>query len=136
MSVDLELAQAAAKYKNKQKVKDRFISGFIGIFAIVWIFPIAWTIWTSLRPYKDVRANGLFSIPKTLNLDNYAQAISRMDLPLYFTWRVSLLYLAPWQVSQETYTSGRKFISIFSVPSPLQASQRPPLTLKENLPCW
>jgi len=44
MSVDLELAQAAAKYKNKQKVKDRFISGFIGIFAIVWIFPIAWTI--------------------------------------------------------------------------------------------
>ena len=40
MSVDLELAQSAAKYKNKQKIKDRFISGFIGIFAIVWIFPI------------------------------------------------------------------------------------------------
>jgi len=90
MSVDLKLAQAAAKYKNKQKVKDRFISGFIGIFAIVWIFPIAWTIWTSLRPYKDVRANGLFSIPKTLNLDNYAQAISRMDLPLYF-WNTALI---------------------------------------------
>jgi multiple sugar transport system permease protein len=90
MSVDLELAQAAAKYKNKQKVKDRFISGFIGIFAIVWIFPIAWTIWTSLRPYKDVRANGLFSIPKTLNLDNYTEAISRMDLPLYF-WNTAAI---------------------------------------------
>jgi multiple sugar transport system permease protein len=90
MSVDLELAQAAAKYKNKQKVKDRFISAFIGVFAIVWIFPIAWTIWTSLRPYKDVRSNGLFSIPKTLNLDNYTEAISRMDLPLYF-WNTALI---------------------------------------------
>jgi ABC-type sugar transport system, permease component len=69
MSIDLELQRSATKYKNKQKVKDRFISGFIGIFAIVWIFPIAWTIWTSLRPYKDVRANGVFSIPETLNLE-------------------------------------------------------------------
>jgi multiple sugar transport system permease protein len=90
MSIDLDLQKAASKYKNKQKIKDRFISGFIGIFAIVWIFPIAWTIWTSLRPYKDVRANGLFSIPKTLNLDNYTEAISRMDLPLYF-WNTALI---------------------------------------------
>ena len=90
MSIDLELQRSATKYKNKQKVKDRFISGFIGIFAIVWIFPIAWTIWTSLRPYKDVRANGVFSIPETLNLENYAQAISRMDLPLYF-WNSALI---------------------------------------------
>ena len=90
MSIDLDLQKAAKKYKNKQKIKDRFISAFIGIFAIVWIFPIAWTIWTSLRPYKDVRANGLFSIPKTLNLDNYTEAISRMDLPLYF-WNTALI---------------------------------------------
>jgi multiple sugar transport system permease protein len=65
MSIDLELQQAAIKYKNKQKVKDRFISAFIGVFAIVWIFPIVWTVWTSLRPYKDVRAHGVFSMPKT-----------------------------------------------------------------------
>lgn len=84
MSIDIELQKSAAKYKNKQKVKDRFISGFIGIFALVWIFPIAWTIWTSLRPYKDVRARGIFSIPKAINLDNYVDAISRMKLPLYF----------------------------------------------------
>lgn len=92
MSIDLELQQAAIKYKNKQKVKDRFISAFIGVFAIVWIFPIVWTIWTSLRPYKDVRAHGVFSMPKTLNLDNYTEAISRMDLPLYF-WNLSLIHI-------------------------------------------
>jgi len=90
MSIDVELQQAAVKYKNKQKVKDRFISALIGVFAVVWIFPIVWTIWTSLRPYKDVRANGVFSIPKTLNLDNYTEAISRMDLPLYF-WNTAAI---------------------------------------------
>ena len=78
MSVDLELAQAAARYKNKQKVKDRFISALIGVFAIIWIFPIAWTIWSSLRPYNDVIANGVFSVPKTLNFDNYYNAIRLM----------------------------------------------------------
>ena len=33
-----------------------------------------------------------------------------------------------------TYTSGRKCISILMIPSPEQASQRPPFTLKLNLP--
>ncbi|MFM2175165.1 MAG: hypothetical protein RLZZ527_241, partial [Actinomycetota bacterium] len=42
------------KYRDKQKRKDFFISIFIGIFALVWIFPILWTIWTSLRPYQDI----------------------------------------------------------------------------------
>lgn len=84
MSIDLNLQAAAVKYRDKQKNKDRIISSIIGIFAVTWIFPIIWTIWTSLRPYKDVRANGVFSMPKTLNLQNYSDAISRMDLPLYF----------------------------------------------------
>ena len=84
MTIDTSAREAAAKYRNKQKVKDGFISAFIGIFALVWIFPIVWTIWTSLRPYKDIRANGVFSFPKTINFQNYIDAISRMDLPLYF----------------------------------------------------
>jgi len=38
-------------YKNKQKVKDNFISAIIGFFAFVWIFPILWTLWTSLSGF-------------------------------------------------------------------------------------
>ena len=55
-----------------------------------------------------------------------------MLLPLYLTSRVSRLYRLPLQTSQGTKTSGRKCISIFRMPSPSQASQRPPRTLKEN----
>lgn len=81
------------KYRNKQKIKDRFISIFIGFFAIVWLFPIAWTIWSSFRPYSDVRVYGTFSWPKRLSFDNYFDAIARMDLPTYLT--NSFLITAP-----------------------------------------
>ena len=40
----------------------------------------------------------------------------------------------PPQASHGTYTSGRKCISIWMIPSPLQFSQRPPLTLKLKRP--
>ena len=73
------------KYKNHQRTKDNVISVVIGFFALAWLFPIAWTIWSSLRPYNDVIANGVFSFPKHLNLDNYLNAIRLMKLPMYLT---------------------------------------------------
>lgn len=68
-----------------QDIKDRFISVFIGIFAIVWVFPIVWTLWSSLRPYAEIRAGGVFSPPQELGVFNYTEAIDRMQLPVYFT---------------------------------------------------
>jgi multiple sugar transport system permease protein len=70
--------------RDSQKVKDRIISIILGIFALVWLFPIVWTLYSSLRPYKDIRANGLLSWPSELNFDNYVDAIERMELPTYF----------------------------------------------------
>ena len=55
-------------------------------------------------------------------------AIFSLYLPQRF------LYLLPLKNSHGTYTSGRKCISIFMMPSPLHASHLPPLTLKLNLP--
>ena len=72
------------EYKNKQKVKDNFISAIIGFFAFVWIFPILWTVWTSLRPYNDIISYGVFSWPRHLNLDNYFHAFRVMGLSKYF----------------------------------------------------
>ena len=74
-----------AQYKNRQKRKDNFISAFIGIFAFVWIFPILWTVWTSLRPYNDIIQNGIFSWPRHLNFDNYINAIKQMNIGIYLT---------------------------------------------------
>src|SRR5262249_6613975 len=59
---------------------------------------------------------------------------SEIDKPLYWIANVSLLYRLPRQTSHETYTFGKKLISILRNPSPWHASQRPPLTLKLNRP--
>jgi multiple sugar transport system permease protein len=86
-SVNLEVQNENQKRKKKlhaQQIKDRFISVFIGFFAIAWIFPIVWTLWSSLRPYKEIRAGGVFSPPQELGLFNYTEAIDRMQLPQYF----------------------------------------------------
>src|SRR5699024_12112833 len=57
-----------------------------------------------------------------------------MFSPLYSTSNVSRLYRLPRQTSQGTYTSGKKCISIFIMPSPRHASHLPPFTLKLKRP--
>ena len=74
-----------AQYRNNQKRKDGFISLFIGIFAFVWIFPILWTVFTSLRPYNDVISYGIFSWPRHLNFNNYVNAVKEMHIGIYLT---------------------------------------------------
>ena len=73
------------KYRNRQKIKDAFISLFIGVFAVVWMVPILWTLWTSLRPYSDIIQKGVFSRPDTLNLQNYADAYRLMNIWEYLS---------------------------------------------------
>ena len=68
------------KYRNRQKRKDAFISLFIGIFAFLWMVPILWTFWTSLRPYQDIIEKGVFSRPDTLNLNNDVEAYRQMEI--------------------------------------------------------
>ena len=95
MSVNQEVLQEQGKKKKKlyaQDIKDRAISIFIGIFAIAWIFPIVWTLWSSLRPYKEIRQGGVFSPPQELGFFNYAEAIDRMQLPTYF-WNTVVITL-------------------------------------------
>ena len=71
------------KYRDKQKRKDGFISLFIGFFAFVWIFPILWTVWTSLRPYNEIISYGIFSWPRKLTFDNYVNAVEEMQIVGY-----------------------------------------------------
>lgn len=71
------------KYRDKQKRKDAFISVFIGFFAFIWIFPILWTVWTSLRPYNEIISYGIFSWPRSLNFDNYVNAVKEMQIVGY-----------------------------------------------------
>jgi multiple sugar transport system permease protein len=78
------MSQGASKYLNKQARQDRFISAFLILFGIAWLFPILWTFWSSLRPYSEVLTNGLLSTPNHLSFDNYSKALEKMAVAKYF----------------------------------------------------
>jgi multiple sugar transport system permease protein len=52
--------------------------------ALVWLFPIAWTLYTSLRPFSDTSLDGYVSLPRSLTLDNFVSAWNEAELPRYF----------------------------------------------------
>ena len=55
----------------------------IGI-VVLWLFPLAWTIYTSLRPYDETARLGYVSVGGTYNLDNYINAWDRAEIPKFF----------------------------------------------------
>lgn len=78
------MSQGASQNLNQQARKDRLISAFLILFGIAWLFPIFWTLWSSLRPYSEVLSNGLLSSPKHLSFDNYSKALEKMAVIKYF----------------------------------------------------
>ncbi len=70
-------------YRDAQALKDQLITIFIFIFAMVWLFPIAWALWSSLRPYKEILARGIFTWPDTFTLNNYQEAFLKMHFGQY-----------------------------------------------------
>ena len=78
------MSQVASLYRNTQRGKDRLISILLIAFGIVWLFPIIWTFWSSLRPYSDVLNRGLFSLPNSFTLANYSVALEKMAVVRYF----------------------------------------------------
>ncbi len=56
---------------------------FLIAIAILWFFPLGWTIYTSLRPYRDTAALGYVSFGGTYSLDNFFRAAQGMDLWLH-----------------------------------------------------
>jgi multiple sugar transport system permease protein len=60
------------------------LHAFLIVTALVWLAPVAWAVFTSLRPYTDTVKNGYVSWPSTLSLDNYRNAWDQGDIPLHF----------------------------------------------------
>lgn len=67
------------------------ISILLIAFALLWLLPIIWTLWSSFRPYSDVLNRGLFSLPESLTFDNYRVALEKMAVLRYFINTVIIL---------------------------------------------
>jgi len=57
---------------------------FLIAMAGVWLFPLVWALFTSLRPYADTATHGYISWPSSIGLANYATFVDQAQLPLYY----------------------------------------------------
>ena len=61
------------------------LHAFLIVMVALWIFPLFWAIYSSLRPISDTIQHGYLSWPSGgLSLINYQNVWSQADLPYYY----------------------------------------------------
>ena len=70
--------------KRRFDWKRASLHGFLLAMSAIWLFPLLWAVYTSLRPFSDTAQNGYVSIAQTLTLDNYVNAWNDAELIRYF----------------------------------------------------
>lgn len=60
------------------------LHGFLTVTAALWLFPLLWAIYASLRPYSETLLSGYVSLPGTLNFDNFVNAWNQAELPHFY----------------------------------------------------
>jgi multiple sugar transport system permease protein len=57
---------------------------FLTVTALVWLFPLLWAAYTSLRPFDETFKRGFISLPNTFTVENYVTAWNQAEIPYYF----------------------------------------------------
>jgi multiple sugar transport system permease protein len=78
-------ASAAPAGRNRGRdMKRAALHAFLIAMAVLWMLPLAFAVYTSLRPREETDAAGYLSLPTTINLDNYVDAWNQAELVRYF----------------------------------------------------
>lgn len=77
--------------KSKRRMQLGFIYTLLIVLSIIWLFPIAWVILTSLRGEGTAYVN--YFIPKTWTLENYINLFTNESFP-FRKWFINTLIVA------------------------------------------
>jgi multiple sugar transport system permease protein len=80
------ISQTAPLVRRKKRVKPQriLLHAFLITFALIWVTPVVWAVFTSFRSYADTALHGYVSWPHHLSLTNYRTAWTQAALPHYF----------------------------------------------------
>jgi multiple sugar transport system permease protein len=90
VSVHTHAQEAAARARAREKAIRRGrrthtrTHVFLVVVSILWLIPVLWALYTSLRPYSDTAQHGYVSIAHSLSFENYKNAWTQADLPHYY----------------------------------------------------
>jgi multiple sugar transport system permease protein len=60
------------------------LHAFLIAMSALWLFPLAWPVYTALRPISDTIIHGYVSWPSRLSLDNFTNVWVQADMAHYF----------------------------------------------------
>jgi multiple sugar transport system permease protein len=60
------------------------LHAFLIAMVLLWLFPLAWAVFESLRPIGETITNGFVSMPQHLGLENYTTVWTQADLPYFY----------------------------------------------------
>ena len=79
-SADLAVAPA-----RRRRPRGRSASAvFVFVLAVLWLIPLVWTLYTSLRTEADTNVHGYFSWAHSLTLSNYRDAWTQGQIAEHF----------------------------------------------------
>ncbi len=72
---------ASRAQRRRNRVRRGALYLFLTTMAVVWLFPLAWAIYTALRPFSDTQKHGYISLPGVITLDNFINAWNQAQIP-------------------------------------------------------
>jgi multiple sugar transport system permease protein len=78
-----DLASTAVRRRGTPPAR-MLLHGFLIVTSLVWLSPILWALYTSLRPYADTARLGYVSIGGEYNFQNYIDSWVQAELPKFF----------------------------------------------------
>jgi multiple sugar transport system permease protein len=77
-------ASRPAGLPHRSRAKRAALHATLVVVALLFLTPILWAAFTSLRTYADTAVHGYLSVPKALTFSNFTGAWSQGDIPKYF----------------------------------------------------
>ena len=73
---------SASSVHRRKRLKRYALHAFLITVSVIWLLPLAWALYTSLRPFADTGGDprGYVSIGGAYNFDNYVEAWTRGEL--------------------------------------------------------
>ena len=82
---DVAVDEARVEIRRRKKKKHVIAQTTLAVLSVLWLIPIVWTFYISLRPYEDTQSSeNLMGWPKHLNFDNYTKAWNQSDFLHFF----------------------------------------------------
>ena len=80
-----EMVVTAVAAERRRRVRPARVAlyAFLIVSSLVWLFPIAWAVYQSFRPFEDTAAAPV-AIAERLTLDNYVNAFTQAEMPKFF----------------------------------------------------